>query len=294
MMEFIDLHTHSTASDGTLRPGELFMLAREIKLAAVALTDHDTVSGLDEFLASAVDHPECEAIPGVEVACTFLSREIHIVGLFINPASPELSGFLENARQERLRRNRDLLVKLALLGYKLDPEMAVFGGRPLENLGRPHFAAALIEHYNFSHPREVFDKLLGRSRPAYIPRKLPDPRDAIKAIHDSGGIAVWAHPVRREANERAWLTRGARKLAAMGLDGIEGYYSMFSSTETAMVTETAERYGLALSGGSDFHGANSPDVILGFGAGGLRIPVKLLDDLKAKRFVRSQQPVLLP
>lgn len=282
-MEYIDLHTHSTASDGTATPAELFNIARELQLAAVALTDHDTTAGLAEFTAAAADHPECEAICGVELACSFMSREVHIVGLFINPASPELANFIENARQERMRRNRDLFVKLELLGYKLSLDMPEFSNLPLDGAGRPHFAAALVNHYGFQHPRQVFEKLLGKNRPAYIPRRLPEPAGAINAIHAAGGVAVWAHPVRREANERAYLKRAARKLAAMGIDAVEGYYSMFSANETAMVHEVAVPLDLAISGGSDFHGANSPDVVLGFGAGGLRVPAELLTALKAKR-----------
>ena len=282
-MEYIDLHTHSTASDGTATPADLFNIARELQLAAVALTDHDTTAGLAEFTAAAADHPECEAICGVELACSFMSREVHIVGLFINPASPELANFIENARQERMRRNRDLFVKLELLGYKLSLDMPEFSNLPLDGAGRPHFAAALVNHYGFQHPRQVFEKLLGKNRPAYIPRRLPEPAGAINAIHAAGGVAVWAHPVRREANERAYLKRAARKLAAMGIDAVEGYYSMFSANETAMVHEVAVPLDLAISGGSDFHGANSPDVVLGFGAGGLRVPAELLTALKAKR-----------
>lgn len=286
-MEYIDLHTHSSASDGTLSPAEVFQLAHSIGLAAVALTDHDTVSGLEEFTDAAKEHPECEAIPGVELACSFMSREIHLVGLFINPAGNKLTSFIETARQERMRRNRDLLVKLELLGYKLTPDMPEFGGCELSEAGRPHFAKALVNHYGFPSLHAVFDKLLGHNRPAYIPRRLPSPELAIKAIHAAGGIAVWAHPVQRDSNERAYLTRAARKLAALGLDGIEGYYSMFSANETAMVSEVAGRYGLVISGGSDFHGENSPSVVLGFGAGGLRVPSALLPLLKARRLAAA-------
>lgn len=293
-MEYIDLHTHSTASDGTATPAEVFQIARELQLAAVALTDHDTLGGLEEFMDAAGNHPECEAVCGVELACSFMSREIHIVGLFINPHSAELNAFIENARLERQRRNRDLFVKLELLGYKLDPEMPEFANLSLDGIGRPHFAAALVNRFGFAHPRNVFEKLLGKNRPAYIPRRLPDPAGAINAIHASGGVAVWAHPVRREANERAYLKRAARKLAAMGLDAVEGYYSMFGAAETAMVHEIALPLGLAISGGSDFHGANSPDVVLGFGAGGLRVPAELLDGIKAKRPGLSPLPEILP
>lgn len=294
VLEYIDLHTHSTASDGTATPAEVFHIARELQLAAVALTDHDTLGGLNEFMDASRNHPECEAICGVELACSFMSREIHIVGLFIDPHSPELNAFIENARIERMRRNRDLLVKLDLLGYKLDPEMPEFSGLPLDGIGRPHFAAALVNRFGFTHPRQVFEKLLGKNRPAYIPRRLPDPAGAIAAIHSAGGVAVWAHPVRREANERAYLKRAAKKLAALGLDAVEGYYSMFGAAETAMVHETALPLGLAISGGSDFHGANSPDVVLGFGAGGLRVPAELLNALKAKRPGISPLPSNLP
>lgn len=293
-MEFIDLHTHSTASDGTAAPAEIFAIACDLQLAAVALTDHDTTAGLAEFTAAAAEHPECEAICGVELACSFMSREIHIVGLFINPASTELADFIENARRERMRRNRDLFVKLDLLGYKLSLDMPEFSDLPLDGVGRPHFAAALVNRYGFAHPRQVFEKLLGKNRPAYIPRRLPEPAGAINAIHAAGGVAVWAHPVRREANERAYLKRAARKLAALGIDAIEGYYSMFSANETAMVHEVAAPLGLAISGGSDFHGANSPDVVLGFGAGGLRVPAELLPALKAKRPGLSPAPELQP
>ena len=288
-MAIIDLHTHSTVSDGTMKPAEIFALAHELHLQAVALTDHDTVDGLAEFMAAGAEYPECEAVPGVELACSFMNREIHIVGLFIDRNNPVLLEFIENARIERCRRNRDIFVKLELKGYPLDMSMPEFDGYTLDSIGRPHFARALVNRFGFANIRQVFDKLLGHNRPAYVPRKLPDPRLAIDAIHASGGVAVWAHPVQRERNERAWLTRAARKLAALGLDAVEGYYSMFGQAESAMVCETAPRYSLAISGGSDFHGENSPDVVLGFGAGGLRVPAELLAGLKAKRIERLRE-----
>ncbi|MBQ9804257.1 MAG: PHP domain-containing protein [Lentisphaeria bacterium] len=287
-MDYIDLHTHSTASDGTFAPAEIFALAAELRLSAVALTDHDTVAGLEEFLAAAKDHPECEAVPGVELACMLYMREIHILGLFINCRSAVLTEFLEKCRIERAKRNRDIFLKLHFLGYDLDLSMPEFGGKELDAIGRPHFARALRAHYDgFTTSQMVFDKLLGHNRPAWVPRKLPSPAEAIAAIHAAGGVAVWAHPVSRDTTERAYLTRACRKLAAQGLDGIEAYYSLFSANETALVTETAARYGLALSGGSDFHGENSANVVLGFGAGGLRVPEQLLYGLKEKQLFRQ-------
>ena len=281
-MDYIDLHTHSSASDGTLAPAELFALASMLKLTAVALTDHDTVAGIPEFLAAAEEHPECEAIPGVELACSFCSREIHILGLFIDHRSPVLKDFLEKCRMERIKRNRDMALKLHFLGYDVDLSAPPFSDTPADSIGRPHFARAIKEKYDFPTLQSVFEKLIGHNRPAWVPRRLPSPQEAIEVIHKSGGIAVWAHPILRDSNERAYLNRSARKLSAMGLDGIEGFYSMFSARESAMVAETAEKYTLAISGGSDFHGENSPNVVLGFGAGGLRIPENLLGGLKKK------------
>ncbi|MBR2912146.1 MAG: hypothetical protein IKC05_11070, partial [Lentisphaeria bacterium] len=121
------------------------------------------------------------------------------------------------------------------------------------------------------------------SRPAYVPRKLPVAKEAIEAIHASGGVAVWAHPVYRERNEAVWLRRVAKHLTHAGLDGIEDYYSMFSPVETALVTEIAGINDLAISGGSDYHGENSPDISMGSGMGGLRVPAELLNGLKAKK-----------
>ena len=282
-MEYIDLHTHSTASDGTLRPAEIFELACSIGLRAVALTDHDTTAGVAEFTDAARERPECEAIPGVELACSYGGKELHIVGLFIDSRSEQLTAFIEKARINRASRNRDIFAKLQILGYKLDIDMPEFRSLPIDQIGRPHFAQALAANYDFPNIRTVFEKLLGHSRPAYVPRRLSNPKEAIDAIHAAGGIAIWAHPVRKDGNECAALRRCCRKLGALGLDGVEGYYSMFSQAETALVTETAKTYSLAVSGGSDFHGANSPNIVLGFGTGGLRVPAELLTALKAKR-----------
>lgn len=286
-MDYIDLHTHSTASDGTFAPAEVFAAAAELQLSAVALTDHDTVAGLEEFMAAGREHPECEAVPGVELACMLYMREIHILGLFIDRRSTALMEFLEKCRLERAKRNRDIFLKLHFLGYDVDESMPEFGNKPLDAIGRPHFARALMARYGFTTTQSVFDKLLGHNRPAWVPRRLPAPADAIAAIHAAGGIAVWAHPVMRDGNERAFLNRACRKMAVQGLDGIEAYYSLFSANETAMVTEAAEKYSLALSGGSDFHGENSAHVVLGFGAGGLRVPEALLYGLKEK-LIRRQ------
>ncbi|MBQ9501151.1 MAG: PHP domain-containing protein [Lentisphaeria bacterium] len=279
----IDLHTHSTASDGSDAPSALPRLASVAGLAAVALTDHDTVAGIPEFLAAGGGYPGVETIPGVELASLYGSRELHIVGLFIDWQSAGLAAFLAKQREMRRRRNEEIRAKLNILGYATSWSDEAFAGREPSTVGRPHFARHLCLKHGFADSRQAFDRLLGHSRPAYVPRKLGTCGEAIAAIHASGGVAVWAHPICRERNESAWLRRLARHLVRAGLDGIEGYYSLFGPPETALVTEVAAVNGLALSGGSDYHGANSPDIRLGSGMGRLRVPAALLEGLKKKR-----------
>ena len=278
----IDLHTHSTASDGSNAPGDIPRIAAETGLAAVALTDHDTVAGIPEFLEAGKLYPQVECVPGVELAAMYGSRELHIVGLFVNHTSEALAEYLAKQREMRRRRNEDIRVKLNILGYPTNWGDEAFAGRDPSTVGRPHFARHLLQ-FGFTDSQQVFDRLLGHSRPAYIPRKLPPVNEAINAIHGAGGVAVWAHPIYRERNESAWLRRVAKHLAAAGLDGIEGYYSMFSPVETELVTEVAANNKLHLSGGSDYHGENSPKITMGSGMGGLRVPAELLNGLKKCR-----------
>lgn len=279
--EYIDLHTHSNSSDGTDRPSRIVEMASELGLAAVALTDHDTTAGLAEFLGAGRDFPEVETIPGVEISCSGFSREIHLVGLFIDPDSAELNDFLQLQRNERLRRNEAMRLKLRSLGFPLEEDEPEFRVPDPGNIGRPHFARALVRRYDFPSMAAVFEKLIGHSRPAFVPRKLPAAARAIAAVHAANGVAVWAHPIYRDRSERAWLRRGLRRMTEWGLDAIEGYYSLFGPNETALVGEMAKQYGVAISGGSDYHGENSV-VSLGVGAGGLRVPATLLTDLRAR------------
>ena len=285
----IDLHLHSTASDGTLTPRELVEAARAAGLAAIALTDHDTLAGIPAFLAAAGGAAP-EAIPGVELSTRFEDREIHIAGLFLDPASPELATFLEDQRRERRERGELMRQKLTRLGYPISQaelDDCCRGAMP----GRPHFARILVARYGFADNVEVFDKLLRHGAPGFVPRRLPDPATAIAAIHAAGGVAVWAHPVYRQRRETAWLRRVLNRLVPepVGLDAIEGYYSLFGPEETKLVTGLAATYGLALSGGSDFHGANTPKLHIGTGGGKMAVPDELLPELKRKRDLRRAE-----
>ena len=223
------------------------------------------------------------ALGVLQISTMFGNRELHIVGLFLDHKNPELCSFLEEMRQNREIRNEAIRRKLNSLGYPLTwdhPALATAGDTA--SIGRPHFARALMEDYGFPTLQSVFDKLLKRGCPAYVQRTLPDPVRAFDAIHAAGGVSVWAHPVYRERNERAWARRVMKRFAPLGLDAVEGYYSLFGPGETQMMIELAQIYELALSGGSDYHGRNSPNISLGIGAGRLRVPAELLGPLKAR------------
>ena len=288
----IDLHTHSFYSDGSFSPRVLLEEAKRKGLDAVALTDHDTVAGIPDFLEAAKDFPEIEAIPGVELSSLYAARELHIVGLWLDHTSSELVSYLEEQREKRCRRNETMRTKLISLGYSFDWDEPEFDKVEFSNIGRPHIANVICRKYGFASSQEVFEKLIGHNRAAYVRRDLPSPQQAIAAIRSAGGIAVWAHPTYRERNERSFVKKMAKRLAARGLGGIEAYYTLFGPNETRMVTEVAELTGLALSGGSDWHGSNSPGIEVGTGKGGLRIPAGLLNKLKEAR--ESQNRVTVP
>ncbi|MDD5696979.1 MAG: PHP domain-containing protein [Victivallaceae bacterium] len=278
----IDLHSHSTYSDGTLTPEELLCAARKIGLQALALTDHDTVAGIPDFLQAAVRYPEVAAIPGVEISTLCSGRELHIIGLFLDHENPGLLDFLNDLQLKRRRRNERLAEKLAALGYAADLE-AVSKQAKGKIIGRPHFAEHLLKNYDFANAREVFDKLLKRDAPAYVGRPLPFPEAAIEVIRRAGGIAVWAHPIYRRSKERSWCRRILRRLVPAGLDAIEAYYPQFDESQTRIIRELAAEFGIALAGGSDYHGAHQPDISLGTGYGELRVPAEILPELQRRR-----------
>ena len=282
-MKVVDLHSHSTASDGSYSPSELVDLANDQGLSALALTDHDTVSGIDEFL-QASSYSELEAVPGVEVSVEYGGKEVHIVGLFIDWHCESLLALLSEIREHRNQRNELIIEKLRNMGYEITLQelLDVAGG---ESIGRPLLAKILIEKGYFTEVQEVFDKCLKRGAPAYCPRVLPTPAKAIDEIHKAGGLAVWAHPLYRAAKERTYLRKVLRELVKYGLDAVEAYYTSFSSDQTASVLAVAKEFSLDVSGGSDFHGANQNGVMLGCGYGDLSVPYEVFEKLREKASV---------
>jgi len=275
---FIDLHTHSTISDGTYTPTELVEYAIEKELKVIALTDHDSVSGIDEFLRASQKHKYLIAVPGVEISVSKGSNEIHIVGLFVDHKSESLNRLLCEVRKHRDDRNIKIIEKLNKLGYDItiDEVIEVASGT---TVGRPHFAKVLIEKGYFKNSQDVFDECLKRGQSGYAHRILPSFSRGIREIHEAGGIAIWAHAVWRKKNERSFVRNTLNKLIKADIDGIETQYTSFNEKQSAMLKEMADEYGLLESGGSDFHGENQPSIDLAVGYGDLKVPYEFYEKM---------------
>ena len=280
-MKLIDLHTHSTASDGTLPPAQVAAAAAEAGLAAVALTDHDTTEGLAEFLAEARPGGP-ELVPGVELSVERSGGgSMHLVGLWVNPEEPRFQQGLERVQSAREQRNPKIAARLRELGVDitLDEVTAVAGGG---QVGRPHFAQVLVDKGVVAGPGEAFGRFLGRGAPAYMEKERLTPGEAIALIRGAGGVSVLAHPGLLDMHPVV-LEQLLGRLKDQGLMGVEAYYSEHNPALERRLLEMAARLGLAVSGGSDFHGRNKPGIRLGAGQGTLRVPASLLAGLKQAR-----------
>ena len=278
----IDLHMHSTCSDGTLTPEELVAAALDLRLEAAALTDHDTVSGVERFLSAASGTP-LRAVPGVELASMLFNKDIHIVGLFIDPRNGTLLSALEQMRLWREVRNVEMMEKIRSKGYEitLDEVLAEAGG---ESVGRPHMAAVLLRKGYFETMQSVFNRLIGRNGSCYVCRQYYPVDACIRLIHEAGGLAIWAHPLHAAHGARASLRKIGSRLVSYGLDGLECYYSMFSAQQQVDALEFARARSMLVSGGSDFHGASHPQVKMGTGIdGNLAIPFEIFERLLAAK-----------
>jgi predicted metal-dependent phosphoesterase TrpH len=278
----VDLHAHTTASDGSLAPAALVALARETGLKAVGVTDHDTIAGWNEAFVAARE-TGVEVVPGVELSTSYEGGRFHLLGYFVSPDS-QLARTLIEIQRERGNRNAVIFENLAKLGVPLEEaEVRKFAGREEGELGRPHFARAMVERGYVASTQEAFDKYLADGAPGYAPKKVLTPQEAIGLIHDAGGVAVWAHPPHRKKMSYDELEERLRDWIAWGLDGLEIYYSKYTEEDTTWTRAMAEKYNLIGSGGSDFHGASKPDVFLGVTQTGGAVPDGVLDALKARR-----------
>ena len=278
-MSFIDLHTHTTASDGTASPAELVAMAASKGLAAVAVTDHDTLAGLPEARAAGAEHG-VEVIAGVELSVADERGSIHLVGLFLPDAPGPLAERLDWLRERRHDRNKRILEKLAVLGVPLQYESVTALAQGA--VGRPHIAQALLAMGAVTSFKEAFTRFLGAYGKAYVPKdKLALP-EAIELLHAEGGLAVLAHPYLLGLSGPA-LAETVGRYRDAGLDAIEAFYTEHSQYQTLEYLALARKLGLAVSGGSDYHGAAKPGVELGRGRGSLRIDIAVLDVLRARR-----------
>lgn len=275
----IDLHCHSIFSDGTHTPEELAQLAEQGGLTALALTDHDTTDGLPRFMAACANTP-VQAVPGIELSAEFGEVTFHILGYLFDPANAELQAALQWVREGRTERNARILEKLNRLGYDLThDDVRKHAGDEL--VGRPHFAAALIEKGHFKHKDKIFQQLLGKGKAAYVERRRLTPEDCIRTICKAGGIAVIAHPGQMKLTTRN-LRRLVKKLKEHGLGGIEVWHPTHHPHQSAAYLRICEDFDLAATGGSDFHGRLTPDLTLGRGFGELNVPDQILENLRSR------------
>ena len=282
-MRAIDLHTHSTCSDGTFSVKELIDRAHEKGLAAIALTDHDTVEGIDEAVRYAAEkYPDLEVIPGIELSTESDGREVHIVGLFIDNNDKEFVESLSAFIDSRTTRNIKMCKKLSEeAGIPISYEELI-EEYPDTVITRAHFAKFMVEKGYVNSRAEVFDRYIGDHCPYYVGREKITPEDAIRSILKAKGVPVFAHPILcRFGDDR--LDAFVGKLKEAGLVGIEAIYSTYELRDERQIKELAKKYDLLVSGGSDFHGANKPDIDLGTGCGKLFVPEDLLIPIKAAR-----------
>ena len=272
----IDLHVHSTASDGTDSPAELVAAAKEIGLSAIAVTDHDTTAGLAEAI-QAGRQQGLRVLPGIELAARFEGQEIHILGYGFEPASRALLqaiGFVIKAREER---NRRMAQAITGLGCTVDYD-EMLRRFPDAVIARPHFAQVLIERGFSDSYQAAFQDYLNPGRPGYVARELLTIPQAVTAIHDAHGLAVLAHPLQYKFPE-GQFQRFLDASASAGMDGLETYYTGYTPEQVNMLARTAVSRGWLVTGGSDYHGARKPQIHLGFGDGNLAVDDQILAEL---------------
>ena len=273
----VDLHVHSTRSDGTYTPRELLDYAMEKGLTAMALTDHDTVDGLGEILAYAEElknRAEAfqipEIVPGIELSTEYQGRDIHIVGLYINIEAPEFKKYLQDFIDSRTTRNIKMCELLRGAGIDITYE-ALTEEFPDSVITRAHYAKYMLRHGYIKSMKEAFDRYIGDHCPYFVPREKVTPSQGVQLILKAGGIPILAHPILYHMSDDRLDTLVA-ELKEAGLMGIEAIYSTYNTAEERQIRTLAAKYDLLISGGSDFHGENKPGLDLGVGYGKLYVP----------------------
>jgi predicted metal-dependent phosphoesterase TrpH len=267
-----DLHIHSTASDGRLTPAEVVREAANNGLKFMSLTDHDTIDGLAEAKEAVKSFPHLKLIPGVEISTDIPEGEVHVLGYFFDYNSRELGERLERFRDSRLNRAKGMVAKLDKMGIHLDWQRVeqIAGASAM---GRPHIAQAMLEKGYINSFKQAFTDYIGRNGPAYVEREKVTPAEAVALIIRARGLAVLAHPF--TAGDPEAMTA---ELKSAGLAGIEAYYNGYSAEETERLVKLAQRNNLITTGGSDFHGIDSSESVIG----GVDLPLASVEELIAK------------
>ncbi len=279
-MRYIDLHVHSNASDGTLCPAEVVALAIEKNLAAIALSDHDTVRGVTEAIAAA-QGADLEVIPATELSCYYQGIEIHILGLFVDYQNPEFLAELNGLEHARFQRNLDMIALFQKNGIAMTLE-ELQAGNPDSVITRAHFARVLVQKGICKDKNAAFERYIGVGCPYYLPKPQVTPEISIPMITKAGGIPILAHPMLYHMGYKQ-VEELIQYLIPLGLQGIEAYHSSNYAQQSDKLRSLAYKYDLVVSGGSDFHGANKPDIELGSGRGGLRVTEHILKQIKERR-----------
>ena len=277
-MDRIDLHTHSTASDGSMTPSELVRHAASCGLRAVALTDHDTTVGLSEAQQEA-NEAGIELVHGVELATWQDKTELHIVGLDINERDPQFQDAMALMQQIREDRNNQMIARMQAAGVDITPEK-LHAKEGTGVLTRANFAGYLLSVGFVKSIKEAFDRYLGDGKPFYIPRTKTSPKDAIELIKQAGGIPVLAHPMLYKLGKNT-LEKYVKMMTDWGLEAMEVYYSTNTPSDDLYLRHLANHYHLKYSGGSDFHGTYKPHIQIGTGKGRLVVPYDILEKLRA-------------
>ena len=276
----VDLHVHSNKSDGSLSPSDLVLEAKKKGLAAFALTDHDTVDGIDEAMAAAKGSG-VTVIPGIELSTEYEGKDIHIVGLFIDKEQPAFCDKIQEFVDSRILRNQKMCQKLTEAGCPLTFE-ELTAEYPDAVITRAHFSKILLKKGYVKSLKEAFERYVGDHAPCFMPREKITPVDAVRLILDAKGIPVLAHPLLYGMGKDR-LQILVDRLKAVGLEAIEAVYCTYSPSEEAQMRELAKKNGLLISGGSDFHGSAKPGLEMGTGYGKLYVSGEILDALKKRK-----------